>query len=116
MRRLPKFPDTAVLVTPVYEADNRGNKKLTYKTPPATASEPFNAWLQQDSTADIAEDGRTPTVMTWLLMAEIPELTITGIERIRCRGLEFEIFGVPEVCNTLKGYHHTEMRLKRIDG
>jgi hypothetical protein len=108
------MPHTAYVIDPAETFSPRGNKDLTWTVPPATET-PYNAWLQQDSTAELAEDGRTPSVQTWTLIA-VMDRVFTGKERIRCLGMTFEVYGVPEHCYTLRGYHHTEMKLKRFLG
>jgi hypothetical protein len=111
---LPRMPHTAVIVDPAETETSRGNVKRDYTVPPATETS-YNAWLQQDSTDELAADGKTPSVQTWTLIA-VMNRAFTGHEHIKCLGMEFEIFGIPEPCYTLKGYHHTEMKLKRFNG
>jgi hypothetical protein len=114
--RLPSFTQTATIISPATVETPRGNTELVYTVPPATQAV-YKSWLQQDSTADLPEDGRDPKARTWTLIARMPDVVFEGNEKVLTLGMTFTIFGVPEPCYTLRGgYHHTEMKLKWSDG
>lgn len=113
--RLPRFPMTATCITPAEDEDSRGNKVLIYSVPPAT-TKTYNVWVWQNSSVEEAEDGRVPTVLTWSLMVDAENEVFTDKQRWIWNGETFEVFGMPEPCYTLRRYHHTELRMKQING
>jgi len=103
----------AICITPG-EIDDRGNTIPDWQNPAAV--DEYNVWVWQNSSEEIPDDGRTPTVLTWSLMVYAPGVTFTDKQRWVWNGETFETFGMPEPCFTLRGYHHTELRMRRVNG
>lgn len=111
--KLPKFPMTATCITPG-EKDDRGNTVPDWKNPAATKE--YNVWVWQNSSVEDADDGRDPTILTWSLMVDAENDVFTDKQRWVWNGETFDVFGMPEPCFTLKKYHHTELRMKQVNG
>ena len=110
-----RLPHTATLVVPGTKDDGRGNTIDDWSEGAVTRTD-YKFWLQQESSLELAEDGRVAIAQRWQGIAVMPDVVFKGNERVEALGMSFEIYGIPEPCYTLTRYHHTELKLRRRDG
>jgi hypothetical protein len=114
------MPHSVDVIFPAVTSDGRGNMTLVYDSPPATTVS-TRAWLQQDTGDESPTDGRNPQTRRWFMIIVLPNTVFTGNERIVWTGapgapVTFDAWGPAEPTFTPRGYHHTEVSLRRVDG
>lgn len=114
------LPHDVLWQQPVLTPDAYGNDQPTW-----SAGQTVRAWVQQDATLEMTMGGQSAmatstaagraTVQSdWLLVCNTDG--IESGDRITWRGLLFEVNGLPELAYTPAGFHHAEVRLRRVTG
>lgn len=99
-------------VRPASTTDSSGNAVLDYGASATRTSD--LAWVQQDSGTEPLAEGRDPLERGWLLITN--DADVHGRDRYEIGALVFEVDGPPAPYNTPGGFHHTEVRLRSVDG
>lgn len=71
------------------------------------------AWVQQTTGSEVTEQ-RNAQIGDWLMICD--PAAVTGADRVEWAGLVFEVLGPPAPVPTPQGIHHTEVRLRTVDG
>jgi hypothetical protein len=106
------LPITATLIHPASIADRYGNSKLDYGAAATRTS--FPALIEQESASESTPDGRTKIAGMWLLITNYDG--IDAGDRIQWDGVLYELDGPAWPAHDFSGYHHTEARLRRMEG
>lgn len=105
------------IVNPAEDIDAYGNQIWDYEHSGAVT---VPGWLQQDSRGEQFGEGRATDTESWLLMTNHAEITDKArVEWTGPNGLMiFELDGpaAPVYAGLAQTYHHTEARLRRIEG
>lgn len=105
------------IINPVEDVDAYGNVVWDYQSSGGTT---VPAWLQQDQRAEQFTDGRAADTEAWLLMTNTSE--ITDKARVEWDGpngaMTFDLDGpaAPVYAGLAQTFHHSEARLRRIEG
>jgi hypothetical protein len=106
------LPMVVTLVHPVVTSDRYGNPTHDYG--PAATRTPIRGLIDQESASESTPDGRTKIVGMWRLITN--HRTIDAADRIEWDGLVYELDGPPWPAWDFQAFHHTEARLRRIEG
>lgn len=106
-----------VIINPAEDIDAYGSTVYDYDL---SGGQTVAAWLQQDQRAENFSDGRAADTEQWLLMCN--ESAIGEKARVIWDGpngeMTFELDGpaAPVYAGLAQAFHHTEARLRRIEG
>lgn len=106
------LPITATLVHPAIVIDRYNNTVYDYGS--AATRTPIATWIDQSAADDSASDGRTPITGGWKLITN--HSGIDAADRIEWDAETFELDGPAWPVYTPAGVHHTEARLRRVEG
>ncbi|MFG2618031.1 hypothetical protein ACGFXC_10425 [Streptomyces sp. NPDC048507] len=101
------LPQQVVQVRPARVTDAYGSETWDYEG--GATRTPITGWIQQDSRARAAADGRDQQTEGWLLITNHQD---TGpLDQYEWQGLTFETNGPPNPVFTPRGLHHREVAL-----
>lgn len=101
------------VVNPAATTDAYGNVTYDYS---AGTTRTVCGWMQQDQRAEQFADGRATDTAQWLLMTNESEFADKA--RVRWHEMTFELDGpaAPVYAGLSRSFHHSEVRLRRIEG
>lgn len=105
------------VINPAQDTDAYGNVVWDYA---AGTTRTVCGWMQQDARAEQFTDGRAADTEAWLLMTN--ESAIADKARVRWTApqgeMTFELDGpaAPVYAGLGRAFHHSEVRLRRIEG
>lgn len=113
------LPHTGDIIRPAMVEDAYGNTTAVWSPPASTTR--IACWVQQNSRATEVSDGRRALATSFLMLTNEPADLLEGTERflwLQAPGgpLLLEMDGPAEAAYTLRGFHHTEATLRRLDG
>lgn len=106
------LPMTVTLIRPAATTDRYDNPIYDYG--PAATRTPIRCLIDQESASESTPDGRTKIVGMWRLITN--HRPIDAADRIEWDGNVYELDGPPWPAWDFTAYHHTEARLRRIEG
>jgi hypothetical protein len=107
------LPMTVTLVHPAPTTDRYGNPDV-YDYGAAATRTDIAALIDQQSASESTPDGRTKIAGMWRLITNHDG--IDAADRIEWEGAVYELDGPPWPAWHFSGYHHTEARLRRMEG
>lgn len=106
------LPLTVTLIHPAVGTDRYGN--TTYDYGAAATRTPITGLIDQQSASESTPDGRTKITGMWRLITN--HRAIDAADRIEWDGAVYELDGPPWPAYHFSGFHHTEARLRRLEG
>lgn len=106
------LPMSVTLVHPATTTDRYGNPSYDYGAAATRAT--ITCLIDQESASESTPDGRNKIVGMWRLITNHDG--IDAADRIEWDGVAYEFDGPPWPAHHFSGFHHTEVRLRRIEG
>jgi hypothetical protein len=106
------LPLTVTLIRPATVTDRYGNTSYDYGA--AATRTAITALIDQESASESTPDGRMKIVGMWRLITN--QAGIDAADRIDWDGAVYELDGPPWPAYHFSGFHHTEARLRRMEG
>lgn len=106
------LPMTVTRVRPAAVVDRYGNTTLDYG--PAATRTTLTALIDQQAASESTPDGRTKIIGSWRLITN--EADLDADDRIEWAQQVYELDGPAWPAHDFTGFHHTEARLRRVEG
>lgn len=105
------YPHAISVLKPRRYKDRDGNWRTDWTQPTRT---PARGWVQVSTVAEVRVE-REALVSEYLLVCPA-DTPIDGYSKVEWDGKRFDVIGPPDRTSTPHGWHHTEIRLRYVEG